>query len=120
MPFGFPIVNHGIAKKYPLYVGDLAEGLTRIIRLNSDLVTGKTFELFGYNLYVLYTDFLFYRPTQYTYKEIIELFCYLSCRPNKTINLPPLLLTLYARMYPEWRRFVYTKDLINVVSTEII
>jgi hypothetical protein len=51
MPFGFPIVNHGIAKKYPLYVGDLAEGLTRIIRLNSDLVSGKTFELFGYILY---------------------------------------------------------------------
>ena len=47
LPLGYPIVNNGIAKRYALYVGDLAEGLSRIIRLNSNLVEGKTFDLFG-------------------------------------------------------------------------
>ena len=58
---------------------------------------------------------LYIRPKEYSYKEIIEVFCYLACRPAKMINLPPILLSLYARMYPEWRRFVYTIDLIKVV-----
>lgn len=48
LPFGYPIINHGLAKRNPLYVGDLTEGISRIIRLNSDLFDGKTFDLFGY------------------------------------------------------------------------
>lgn len=47
LPFGFPVVNNGEAKRFPLYVGDLAEGLSRIVRIDSDLVKGKTFGLFG-------------------------------------------------------------------------
>lgn len=57
-------------------------------------------------------------PKEYNYREIIELFCYLACRPVKIINLPPLLLNLYARMYPEWRRFVYTRDLIKAMCED--
>ncbi len=48
LPFGYPLVNHGRSLRNPLYVGDFAEGLMRIVSLNSDLVTGKTFDLFGY------------------------------------------------------------------------
>ena len=63
---------------------------------------------------------MFFRSKEYTYKEIIELFCYLACRPTKIINLSPMLLGLYARMYPEWRRFVYTKDLIHLVNIKYL
>lgn len=54
LPFGYPVVNHGAAKRSPLYVGDLADGISRIIRLNDELVKGKTFDLFGYYDYLLF------------------------------------------------------------------
>lgn len=96
------MVRDGVARRYPLYVGDLAEGISRITRLNPEIVEGKTFDLFG--------------PTEYTQREIIKLFCYYACRPERIINLPPFILNLYARLYPEWRRFMFTRDLIQQVK----
>jgi len=103
-PFGFPVVDHGKAKRSPLYVGDLAEGLTRLCQLDSALIHGRTFDLFG--------------PNQYTMQQIIEIFSYLSVRPAKIINLSPPLFWLYARLYPEWRRHLFTRDLIRMLGED--
>lgn len=48
--------------------------------------------------------------------EIVKIFCYFACRPYNPINLPPLLMNLYARLNPEWRRFLFTRELIKQVK----
>ncbi len=52
--------------------------------------------------------------------EIVEIFCYFACRPYNPINLPPLLMNLYARLNPEWRRFLFTRELIKQVNLKFI
>ena len=105
-PLGFPVANHGRAKRSPLYIGDLAEGLTRLCLLDSAHIEGQTFDLLG--------------PHQYTLHDIIKIFCYLTVRPEKIVNLSPLLFWLYARLYPEWRRPLFTRDLIKMLQEDEI
>ena len=47
LPLGYPLVGHGRALRHPLYVGDFAEAMLRLVGLNADLVAGRTFDLFG-------------------------------------------------------------------------
>lgn len=47
-PFGIPVLEQGTAVKYPVYVGDVAEGLKHII-LSKGEFSGVTFDLTGFD-----------------------------------------------------------------------
>ncbi len=96
IPFGYPVVNHGKAIRHPLYVGDFTEGLLRLCKIDDGRFDGKTFDFIG--------------PQAYTFRQLTEYFSRHTLRQHPILNLPPLLMLLYSRMFPEWRRPVFTRN----------
>lgn len=99
IPFGYPVVNHGKAMRYPLYVGDFAEGLFRLCRERDGRFDGKTFDFLG--------------SKAFAQRQLIEYFMQQTLRHHPIINMPPLAMFMYSRMFPEWRRPIYTRDSIK-------
>ena len=98
-PFGYPTVNKGHTKRSPLYVGDLAEALLRLAQKDGDQFKGKTFDLLG--------------DRSYTMQELILFFSKVTLREHKIVDMPAWAMLLYSRLFPEWRRPVYTRDSIR-------
>lgn len=98
IPFGYPVVHHGKAVRHPLYVGDFAEAIVRLCKADSRF-DGKTFDLIG--------------PEPFTLHQLTEYFAKQTFRQHPIINLPPWAMLLYSRIFPEWRRPVFTMDLVR-------
>ncbi|KAJ3286248.1 hypothetical protein HK104_009126 [Borealophlyctis nickersoniae] len=71
-----PLFNHGRTRMRPVYVGDVAEVLARLMK--DEKLVGKTVELYG--------------PSEYYYKYIMELFLDVTRRRTPTVWVPKSLM----------------------------
>lgn len=104
IPLGYPVAKHGKATRNPLYVGDFAEALLRFCKDKNASYDEKTFDLIG--------------PESLSFRQLIEFFIKHTFRVHPIINVPPWLLFIYARMFPEWRRPVLTIDGVRELSID--
>jgi NADH dehydrogenase (ubiquinone) 1 alpha subcomplex subunit 9 len=98
-PFGYPTVNKGHTKRSPLYVGDLAEALLRLAQKEGDKFGGRTFDLLG--------------DRSYSMQELVQYFAKVTMREHKIVDMPGWAMLAYSRLFPEWRRPVYSRDSIK-------
>lgn len=54
LPLGIPVIDGGRACKYPVYSGDVVEGLYQL-SLSREQVDGKTFDFAGYSYSIIWT-----------------------------------------------------------------
>lgn len=94
LPFGYSIVNHGRAVRYPLDVSDLATALARLCLLEA--AEGRTFDLYG--------------PRSFTLRDIYELFMQQTIRPRRIINMHPRLMALHSKLYYDLKVNLMTVD----------
>jgi NADH dehydrogenase (ubiquinone) 1 alpha subcomplex subunit 9 len=66
-----PLVDNGIQTRYPVYVGDVARALEALLHVDKP---ESLYELVG--------------PNQYTYHQLIEMFCDYARRPFFPVALP--------------------------------
>jgi len=104
IPLGYPVVNHGKAVRYPMYVGDFTEALLRLCRLPQQQYSGQTFDILG--------------PQSLTLRQLIQFFAQHTLRSHPIVNLPPLLMLAYSRCFPEWRRPVLTRELVKEMAVD--
>lgn len=102
-PLGYPIIHGGGQIRYPLYVGDLCEGLWRMCQVED--VDGATFDLVG--------------PQSRTILQVTQHVSNQIMRPHHPIvNVPPVALWAWSRIFPEWRKPIYTLDLVKALAED--
>lgn len=75
---GLPVVKNAEQLLRPIYVGDVACGLEKLMGEAESY--GKTYEFFG--------------PKEYTYEDLINIYSDISRRPAHIVNYPPAILKL--------------------------
>ncbi|MEQ1755589.1 MAG: complex I NDUFA9 subunit family protein [Micropepsaceae bacterium] len=78
----FPVFGAGVTKFQPVYVGDVAEAVAKV--LGNDRTRGKTYELGG--------------PAIYTFRQILEMVARCTGRKLKLISIPFFLLDIGAAL----------------------
>ncbi|KAI9009125.1 hypothetical protein DFJ74DRAFT_686995 [Hyaloraphidium curvatum] len=80
--YSIPLINGGMTKVRPVYVGDVANALASMVK--SDAATGKLVELFG--------------PTEFTLRQILDVIVEISHRGPLMYPLPKPLAKLVGRV----------------------
>eukprot|EP00051_Salpingoeca_urceolata_P027255 m.480637 g.480637 ORF g.480637 m.480637 type:complete len:376 (-) comp21911_c0_seq1:142-1269(-) len=82
LPLGVPLIDNGSQDKMPVYVRDVAAGVTQIIRLGG--APGQTFEFVGRDVY--------------TNAELVELVFDTIRKPHRAVPVPRPVFELAARV----------------------
>jgi NADH dehydrogenase (ubiquinone) 1 alpha subcomplex subunit 9 len=102
MTAGFiPLVNGGERKMRPVYVGDVAKGLARMMDVKGG--GGNVYELVG--------------PDEMTFRDFVKLFCEYTHRPFNPVNVPYSLfrsITSITQLSPLSRKNVHHVDLQTI------
>ena len=102
-PLGYPVIKGGHQIRHPLYVGDLCEGLWRLCQ--AEKADGQTFDLVG--------------PEPRTILQVTQHVAAQIMRPHHPIvSVPPLALWAWSKIFPEWRRPIYTLDLVKALEED--
>lgn len=106
LPF-VPLVNHGSAKRQPVYVNDVAQAIVHCAHLPA-LTHSTTYELVG--------------PDVFTIKEMLDNMYAHTHRPNKTLALPTSIINMIASAsemlpFPFWTKDGVIYDGLDIVAS---
>jgi NADH dehydrogenase len=97
-----PLIGGGHTKFQPVYVGDVAEAMMRVIENN--IIRGRIFELGGARIY--------------TFREIMEMILRITNKKRLLVNLPWALASMKAFFWECLPHPLLTRDQVRLLKTD--
>lgn len=97
-----PLIGGGLTQFQPVYVGDVAEAMARI--LENDDTAGRIYELGG--------------PRVYRFRELMELVCQVTGRARRLVDIPWGLARLQGRFLQMLPKPPLTADQVRLLESD--